>query len=80
MSKFVVGIMREFLNFIIRSFKNLPPGFYGIDGMQYCIGYNVSVWTQAFCNFLDFLGSLVGAMIFSLDQKPVYRENVYRIG
>jgi hypothetical protein len=27
-----------------------------------------------------FLGAFLGAMVFALDQKPVYRENVYKTG
>jgi hypothetical protein len=27
-----------------------------------------------------FLGAFLGAMMFALDHKPVYKENLYKIG
>jgi hypothetical protein len=72
--------MGEVLNFIIESFKNLPPGFYGIDGMQYCIRYNISVWTRDLCNFLIFLGGLLGRHGGYTGPETCLQRKVYKTG
>jgi hypothetical protein len=76
--EFVVVIMGEVINLIIKSFENLPLGFYGIDGMGYCIRYNISVWARDLYNFLIFLGGLLGCHGSYTGPETCLQRKVYK--